>query len=172
MRRLCPLSILLITSCAIALAQAPGTNASASPLAGLNFLVGTWTGEGSGEPGKGSGEFSLKYDLDGRLLIRTNFAEYPATADRPAFRHDDLMITYSEGGALRAIYFDSEGHVIRYNVTASPNSAVFLSEPPGPIYRLSYTAKDANHVSIKFEIAPPDKPNEFKTYIEASARRK
>jgi len=27
-------------------------------------------------------------------------------------------------------------------------------------------------VTLKFEIAPPGKPNEFKTYIEASADRK
>lgn len=161
----------LIVLCGLAAAQAPKTD-SPSPLTGLNFLVGTWVGEGSGEPGKGSGEFTFKNDLDNRILLRNNFAEYPATADRPTFRHDDLMITYSEAGVIKAVYFDSEGHVIRYNVTATPGSVVFLSEPPGPIYRLSYLAKDSSHVSIKFEIAPPDKPGEFKTYIEASARRK
>lgn len=160
-----------IALCGFAFAQ--GSKAeSPTPLKGLDFLVGTWVGEGSGDPGKGSGEFTFKHELDNRVLLRNNFAEYPATADRPAFRHDDLMITYSEAGALKAIYFDSEGHVIRYNVTATPNSVVFLSEPSGPVYRLSYLVKDPTHVAIKFEIAPPDKPNEFKTYIEATARRK
>jgi hypothetical protein len=172
MHKLSRIPVLLIVISSFAAAQAQKPSGSPSPLVALNFLLGNWVGEGSGQPGRASGEFSFRHDLDGRILFRTNFAEYPATADRPAFRHDDFMITYSEGGALRAIYFDSEGHVIRYDVATSANSAVFLSEPPGPHYRLSYTAKNPNQLFIKFEIAPPDKPDEFSSYIEASAHRR
>jgi hypothetical protein len=42
---------------------------------------------------------------------------------------------------MRAIYFDSEGHVIHYSVkVSSPNTVTFESDPaqPGPKYRLVY----------------------------------
>ncbi len=144
----------------------------------LQFLVGDWVGEGGGAAGQGAGGFSFHPDLQGRILVRKNFAEYPATKERGAFRHDDLTIVYreSDGGPLRAIYFDNEGHVIRYAITASPegNAVQFLSEatPSAPRYRLTYTRSDADAVGIGFEIAPPGKPDAFTPYIEAKAKRK
>jgi hypothetical protein len=150
---------------------------SEAPWQDWGFLLGEWTGTGSGQPGQGSGKFRFKPDLQRHVLVRTNYAEYPATKEKPAFRHDDLMIVYREpsSGPTKAIYFDSEGHVIRYMVTVneSAKTAIFLSEPqPGaPSYRLTYTGKGADEVGIKFEIAPPDKPDQFQSYIEASAKR-
>jgi hypothetical protein len=90
--------------------------------------------------------------------------------------HDDLMVIYRDTpeAALRAIYFDSEGHTIRYEVQAPPDGGVvFVSgpEPSAPRYRLTYTRVDWDHLKIKFEIAPPGKPEQFATYIEAGARR-
>jgi hypothetical protein len=145
---------------------------------GLEFLIGEWTGGGGGQPGQGSGWFSFRPELNGAVLVRKNHAEYPATKNRPAFTHDDLMYVYRDPAdkSLRAIYFDMEGHVIEYRVTvaADRQTAVFLSDavPALPRYRLSYAEKGPNEVTLKFEIAPPGKPNEFKTYIEASADRK
>jgi hypothetical protein len=51
---------------------------------------------------------------------------------------------------------------------------VFLSDAkqPGPRYRLTYTKADANTVRIAFDIAPPNDPTAFKTYIQAAAKRK
>lgn len=142
----------------------------------LQYLIGNWVGEGSGGPGQGAGSFSFTPDLQGRVLVRKNRAEYPATKDKPAFAHDDLMIVFREPdesaeGALRALYFDSEGHVIRYAVTMFGDRIVFTSEPSriAPQYRFTYTREPANELKIKFEIAPPGKG--FSTYIEAAARR-
>ncbi len=142
----------------------------------LGFLMGDWIGEGGGGPGQGEGSFSFTPDLQGRILVRKNQAKYPATAERPAFTHDDLMVVYQEAPpAMRADYFDNEGHVIRYTVEVSKdgNSAVFLSEPSssGPRFRLTYAKTGADTVSIKFEIAVPGKP-EFTPYLQAAARRK
>jgi len=142
-----------------------------------NFLLGRWVGEGSGEPGQGSGSFSFRADLQGRILVRKNRADYPATKDRPAFSHEDLMVIYHQGGGspARAIYFDNEGHVIHYAASFSEDgtSWVFLSDPApsAPRYRLTYTKGKDGVLGIKFEIAPPDKPDAFSTYIEARARR-
>ncbi len=141
------------------------------------FLIGEWVGEGTGSPGEGTGGFSFSPDLGKRILIRKNFAEYPATKDRPAFRHDDLMIVYQEQGKpTRAEYFDNEGHVIHYTVSFSADSTavVFVTEPSlsEPRYRLTNTKEGNDKLIIAFEIAPPGKPDAFRQYIKASARRK
>jgi hypothetical protein len=157
-----------------ALGLLPSFAQSAKPAdrwAPLNFLIGEWTGEGGGGPGQGSGGFSFLPDQDGKILIRKNRAEYPAAKDRAASSHTDLMIVYKEEGEskLRAIYFDTEDHVIHYTVepSADGNSVEFLSKN----YRLTYRKTGVDTVAIKFEISPADKPGDFRTYIEASARR-
>jgi hypothetical protein len=135
------------------------------------FLVGHWSGEGGGGPGQGAGSFSFATDLQGKILVRKNFAEYPPTDGKPGSRHDDLMIVYREGGQMKAIYFDSEQHVIPYGVKPADHGVVFMTEgdKPGPRYRLTYSSTGQDTLKIQFEIAPPGK--EFTTYIQASARR-
>ena len=147
------------------------------PWAQLSFLIGEWTGEGGGQPGQGSGTFSFLPDLNQKILVRKNRSDYPATKDRPAFTHTDLMLIYREPGAirLRAIYFDTEDHVIHYTVEPSSDGQVvqFIGDasPANPRFRLTYRKTGADTLSIRFEIAMPAKPDAFTTYIEATARR-
>jgi len=169
MRCLLPLAIL------VCLNAAPADKPSGwGP---VEYLVGDWTGEGGGAPGQGSGSFSFQPDLQGKILVRRNRAEYRATKERGAFVHDDLMVVYRDTpeAAPRAIYYDSEGHTIRYEVQAPPvgGEIVFVSgaEPSAPRYRLTYTRVDQARVKIKFEIAPPGHPEQFAAYIEARAHR-
>ncbi len=141
------------------------------------FLLGEWEGAGSGTPGQGAGGFTFSLDLQKRILVRRNRADYPATDKQTAFSHEDLMVVYQEAGApARAVYFDNEGHVINYIVEFSPdqNSIIFLSEakPAEPRYRLTYSKAAQKSVTIKFEVASPGKPQEFKTYIQAAAQQK
>ncbi len=144
----------------------------------FRFLVGEWVGEGEGGPGKGSGGFTLTPDLGGKILVRSNHAEYPAAGGRPAVVHDDLMVIHpsKNGRGARADYWDNEGHVIRYAVTPSGDGKglVFLSDAATgePRFRLSYAEVERGLVTIKFEIAPPGKPEAFKAYLEAKVRRK
>jgi len=137
------------------------------------FLIGHWTGEGGGQPGQGSGAFSFEPELQGKILARKSFAEYPASGGKSASRHDDLTIIYHDeaSGQLRATYFDSEGHVIRYSLQPAPGGVVFSSEGAADTtrFRLTYTGVGPGLLKLKFEIAPPGK--EFATYLEASARR-
>jgi hypothetical protein len=138
------------------------------------FLVGRWTGGGAGQPGQGTGSFSFTPDLDGKVLVRKSFAEYPAANGKPAFRHDDLMIVYRDETSrqMLAMYFDSEGHVIPYSVKpADGGGVVFVTEGASDTmrYRLTYSSTGADRLKLKFEIAPPGK--DFATYIEAAARR-
>jgi hypothetical protein len=150
--------------------------AADDPWSSYRFLIGEWVGEGSGQPGQGKGAFSLAPELQGKILLRKNHAEYPASASRPAAVHDDLMIVYQENKEKKAIYFDSEGHVIHYTPSFSQDgqTLTFLSDTTAaaPRFRLSYTKSGAERVQIKFEMAPPDKPDSFKTYLEGGARKK
>jgi hypothetical protein len=143
----------------------------------LQWLTGTWTGEGSGAPGEAAGYSTFESDLQGRVLVRHNHASYPATKDRPAFTHDDLMIVYRPGPGqpIRAIYFDNEDHVIQYGVEVAPegNRIVFVSDAgsAGPRFRFTYTRLDADRLGLRFEIAPPGKPDEFAKYLDGEVRR-
>jgi hypothetical protein len=139
----------------------------------LEFLIGQWSGAGSGAPGASAGAFSFQPDLQGEVLIRKSFAEYPAAAGKPASRHDDLLIVFREGAErrLRAIYFDSEGHIIRYLVEAGQNRVVFTSEGgrAEARYRMTYRAAGPDQLGFQFEVAAPGK--DLAPYIEAVLQR-
>jgi hypothetical protein len=141
-----------------------------------NFLIGTWEGEGNGQPGQGSGTITFEYSLDKNVIIRKNHNEYPATSDRPAFVHDDLLVYYIENNSSHAIYFDNEGHVIHYlnNFSTYPTSLVMVSDinPGAPRYRFTYTKLEPSKMKVTFEFAPPGKPEEFKIYVEGIVRKK
>lgn len=140
------------------------------------FLLGEWVGEGSGQPGRGSGGFSFYLDLQERVLVRRNYARYPATEKKPASSHDDIMVIHQEEGVTKAEYFDNEGHVIHYRVSfpKDSSSVMFLSDirKSAPRYRLTYRKAGEGTVTIAFEIAPPGKPDVFSRYVEASAKKK
>ena len=167
MRRLLLLILFLCGAAAFAQAQ------PSDPYAPLHFLIGEWVADGPAAAG--SGHFEFTRDIQGNIIVRRNHAESPAASDRPVANHDDLMVIYREGGGTRAIYFDNEMHVIRYTVEAGgPDAVTFVSETAAgaPRYRLSYKKLPDGRVGGKFEIAPPGKPEEFKTYLEWTAKRK
>jgi hypothetical protein len=159
-------------------ATASGAEADKDPWAAFRFLIGEWVGEGAGQPGQGKGEFTFLPELQGKVLVRRNRAETAAAPGRPAMVHEDLMVVYPAGNGqpIKAIYWDNEGHTIHYSVQADEvgKTLTFLSEPAAgsPRFRLVYTKQGVDRVTISFAIAPPDKPNTFKTYLEGSARRK
>jgi hypothetical protein len=139
----------------------------------LAFLVGEWDSSGSGEPGSASGIAAFRWSLQDRVMVRTNVADYPGAGGRPASRHDDLLIIYVSGTAVRADYYDSEGHVIRYSVRApAPGQAVFLSdEVPGePRFRLTYMLTAEGRLDGRFESADPGTAV-FKPYLTWHSRK-
>jgi len=144
----------------------------------LKFLEGTWVGEGTAETGQsGSGSCSFEPGLQGKVLLRKNHSEYPAANGRPAIMHDDVMIVYPDKARhqLRAFYTDNEGNIINYTVRASEDgkSAVFLgdSEPGARRYRLTYALAQPDHMTITFEMAPPETPDKFQKFIEGKLKR-
>lgn len=138
-------------------------------------FLGTWEAVGGGAPGQGKGSFTFAPELQGAVLTRANFSEYPASKDKPAYRHDDLVVIYLDSDKkTRANYWDNEDHVIRYTIEFAQdgNSMVWLSDPQlGPRFRLTYAKTSTDTLALRFEIAPPNAPSEFRTYIEAAAKR-
>jgi len=133
-----------------------------------NDLIGNWAGEGNGKPGQGSGLVTFSYDLDQKILVRKNHAEFPATATTPKNVHDDLMIVYPDfsGQPSSAIYFDNEGHTINYAVTYTADSIVLTSAQVKdmPVFRLTYTWLEPGLVNTRFEMSQDGK--NFMTYVE------
>lgn len=146
--------------------------ADTGALSSLAFLIGDWQAVDT-PPGE-SGAFTFTLAVQDHVMVRTNEATYAATADRPASRHDDLLVIYGERGSLKADYFDNEGHVIRYAVRpAAANVVVFTSDPSPdePRYRLTYSAAADGVLLGSFEIASPSAPDTFKPYLSWKARR-
>jgi len=171
MRRIIAVCFAGVVLLALAVAQQTKPAVDWKP---LTWLIGDWTGSGGGGPGRGSGNFSFETDVQGKVLVRKSFAEYPATADQPAYRHDDLMVVYREGRNLKAIYFDNEEHVIRYvvNVSADGSIVEFVSEAAGgaPRFRMTYRKTSDTALAGQLETAQPAKP--FETYLEWTAQKK
>lgn len=151
-----------------------GFTQQSDPFESWKWLLGEWVGEGNGQPGKGSGEFSLFPDLDNKILVRKNHSEYPATKDKPKIIHDDLMVVYLDfsGNPNKAIYFDNENHVINYNISYSANSIILTSEkiPNVPVFRLTYASVEKELINVKFEMSQ-DGEN-FTVYSEGKCERR
>ena len=157
----------------IALAALPVLGADVATVDQLRFLVGSWNAIPGADRVLGHSSFHV--EVKGRVMVRDNRADYPAAAGRPAMSHEDLMVIYAEGpGPLKAIYFDNEGHVIRYTASAlDAKSVTFLSDAVKgqPRFRLSYNAPGADRLSGEFASAPPDAPDKFKPLFTWDMRK-
>lgn len=159
---LCLLSSLLLAPRLLAQTQTQGNLSDPPPpdyparqaplisLDSLSFLEGTWqagTRDGKTE----LGTYTFVRQLDRHLLTRTGFGDdLCVTQTTSACKRGDLFYVFqdSPGAPLKAIYFDSEGRVIRYTVEISHTEVardrldlvVFSSDLAdfGPRYRLVY----------------------------------
>jgi hypothetical protein len=160
-----------IAALAVCLCVCAASGAAGDRWKSLQFLIGDWAATGDGATGASGGAFSFKAELNDQILVRHSYAEYSGAEQQ---RHDDLLIIYADapGKPMHAIYFDSEGHVIKYNVKPSANSVLFESDPgePGPRYRLSYRLMEKK-LTGKFEIAEGGSAG-YKTYLAWSSVRK
>jgi len=151
------------------------SSAPTDPLTPLSFLEGNWEAKGQGGGASANGSYSFQRELGGHVLARhsrTADCKGPASFD---CEHGDLLYVYTDGPGqpLKAIYFDSEGHVIHYAVsTPNATTVVFLSDAaqPGPQFQLVYMRQDAI-MAGKFQMKMPGQPD-WKSYLEWSGARK
>jgi hypothetical protein len=166
MRRILVIALLVVLAHAAPRAQA-------DPLSPVRFLIGDWQAIDT-PPGE-TGSFAFTWSVQDHVIVRTNEAKYAATAEHPASLHNDLLVIYSENGSLKADYFDSEGHVIRYAVQPSQSNVItFVSDPTAtePGYRLTYKATPEGVLLGSFEVAPPGSLTAFKQYLSWKARKR
>lgn len=155
-------------------AQAP--DATSNPFQPLAFLQGTWNAKAQGDTGAAAtGWYTFQLELADHVLARHSYTAECKGPSNYDCAHGDLLYIYVDGAgqALKAIYFDSEGHIIHYDVsTPEPGTAVFLSDAsiPGPQFRLVYTLKDSI-LSGKFQMRVPGQ-TEWRSYLEWTGGRK
>src|SRR5690348_3958535 len=141
------------------------------------FLQGKWVGEGANEQAQGSGYASFEPDLQNKVWVRRNHAEYPGANGSPAQVHDDLMIIYfdSPSGHTRAFYCDSEGHIIHYTASFSADGKqlVFLGDPSpgGPRYRLTYVLTAPDRMTVELEMAQSVTPDTWQKIVAGKTRK-
>ena len=148
------------------------------PWAPLNFLIGNWSGAGSGKPGEAiAGSTTFNFDLDKNVMIRKNRAEYaPKPGGQANVVHEDLMIIYQQPGDanLRAIYFDNEKHVINYVLSYADKQFTVVFETDAadktPRFRMVYELDADGVLNNEFFIAMPG--GEFKSYVKGALKKK
>ena len=156
--------------------QAQETNVT-DPWAPFQFLLGKWSGIGSGHPGEViNGSTSFSFDLGKRIILRKNKAEYPPEAGGTSnVVHEDLMIIYSKptDSKFHAVYFDNEGHVFNYTVTVltNPPGLVFdsIGTSDGMRYRLFHKLGEKGTLITEFLIAPPG--GDYKMYVRGLLKK-
>jgi len=144
----------------------------ADPFKPIAFLMGTWGAKTVNTPDvAAAGAYTFRSELNGHVVARQSISD-AAKCKGPAdfnCEHGDMLYIYADapGQPLQAIYFDNEGHVIHYAVTApTPTSAEFLSDSkrPGPQFRLFYELK-GTVMNGKFQIRMPGQAD-WKSYLE------
>ena len=167
---------LLILLTAFSLTAQASAPAVPDPWLGVRFLVGSWESKTTGgiAQAKASAGYAFRLELREHILARHSRSGACNAPDDFDCQHSDLLYLYPNpnGGALQAIFFDNEGHVIHYDVTVpKAGTAVFLSDPaqPGPQYRLSYALVEGM-MTGKFELRVPGQAD-FMTYLEWSGKR-
>src|SRR5262249_6606347 len=153
------------------------TNSSDERWRALRFLEGTWDAKTRTAAAgiDASGSYTFRKELGAHVLVRhtsSTGCNGPVDTDCD---HKDLLYIYEEaaGQPLKAIYFDSEGHTIHYDVsTPAARSVVFLSDAsaPGPQFRLIYELK-GDTMEGKFQMRMPGN-TEWTSYLEWSGKKK
>lgn len=158
------------------LAQSPQSAAGIDPFSSLAFLEGTWDANVQKNATiQQAGSYTFDRELNGHVLARYATTD-PGCKAPTSFDclHSDLLYVFQEmpGSPLKADYFDSEGHVIHYDVTTpTASSVVFLSVPgPGPQFRLTYELT-GKVMTGKFQMHMPGQ-GDWRTYLDWSGSRK
>ena len=170
--RVISLSVLFILTFILRAQSAPPKD----PFQSLSFLEGTWEAKTDGTSGvDANGKYSFALELRNHVIARHMVSKESCKGpENYDCNHSDLLYIYPEGPdqTLHAIYFDNEGHVIRYLVsTPTPTTAMFLSDSSqhGPQFRLLYERK-ADTMFGKFQIRMPGQ-SEWKSYVEWSGHK-
>ena len=166
----------------IAVLGAPaGAQERARPdrFAALRVLAGSWRGDQTGQPGRGTAERTYQFIFDERFLQEANTSTYPPQEKntKGEVHHHMSVISYDTARKRFVLrQFHAEGFVNTYvqQSTGDDKVIVFVSEaieniPAGYRARETYTILSRDEFTERFDIAEPGK--DFATYSEARFRR-
>lgn len=173
------LVLAVLASCAV-VAQEAAPPARTDPFAPLRFMAGTWRGESTGQPGRGTSERTYAFELGGAVLAVRNTAVYPPQPknEKGEIHHDAGFFSYDKARKLLVFrQFHSEGFVNQYvqdPAAGGPDTIVFVTEaieniPPGWRAKESYRKTGPDTMTETFELAAPGKP--FEVYSECTLQR-
>lgn len=141
-------------------------------LAALQFLLGDWEGDESGEAGSGRGERSYRPRFDRFIETRTRTVYPPQEVNPSGEVHEELgFFSYDvEAGEVVLRELHTEGFVITYTLAENETELVFVSRefengPPGMRARLTLRAGGADSFQERFELAPAS--GSFKEYVRS-----
>jgi hypothetical protein len=177
MRRNQILSWVLMLVCMSAMAATPKKPSTDTPQGmakvdqwkSFRFLIGNWTGDGTGPAGQGIGDLVVETDLKDSILKMTNQVDFTGKDKKTTYRSTMVV-----SGGSKALFMDNEGHVLHYTVTLGPKTVTFVSdpEPNSPRFRFTYTDLGSNKVRCSFDIAPPPNLNKYTIHESGTATNK
>lgn len=147
----------------------------------FNFLIGSWQGAGSGQPGKSQVERSYQFILNDRFIEVKNKSVYPPQEQNPDGEvHEDVgLISYDKGRKTFVLrQFHTEGFVNQYvldNLAPDGLTLVFKTEsieniPAGWRARETYQVISPDEFTETFELAEPGK--DFEVYTRNHFKRR
>ena len=177
MRRNLLLFCVLILVCMSAMAVRPKKPATDAPqrVAGVDrwkafrFLIGNWSGDGTGVAGQGVGDLSVETDLNESILKMTNQVNFTGKDRKTTYRSTMVVSAGS-----KALFVDNEGHVLHYTVSFGPKTITFVSDPErnSPRFRFTYTDLGGKQVKCSFDIAPPPTLDKYTIHVSGTATKK
>ncbi len=166
---------------AIGLLVAVSAAAEPDPWSAVRFLLGTWEGQASGQPGKGVSTREYRWDLNGKFIAVSNKSTYEpkAPGEKPEVHEDFGMFSYDR--ALKKVVlrqFHVEGFVNEYtldSVSQDGGSLEFVSVrieniQPGWRAREVYQRISPDEFVETFSLASPGK--DFEVYSTTRLKRK
>ena len=146
----------------------------------FKYFVGSWKGEGGGEPGIGQYERSYEWVLGKRFIEIKNKSTYAATDKNPKGEiHEDIGYFSYDGGRKTFVLrqFHEEGFVNQFvldSISPDGKMIVFMTEsieniPAGYRARESYQIVSNDEFIETFEIAEPGK--DFAIYSSVKLKR-
>ena len=143
----------------------------------LGWLLGTWEGTASGEPGRGAQTRRYELALRGRFIMGTNRTAWSATAAHPEGEvHEDLSLIGYDRAAKRFVMhvFYVERFVSEYVCEQTgAETWVFTTDRvqngPSGMRARETLARSDDELHARFEVAMPG--SDFALYTSETLRR-
>ena len=155
------MSVTLVAALLLQVSPAPST--PVDPWSAIRFMVGEWTGESEGQPGKGTATRTYRFVLGDKFLHEQNVSTYPPQPKNEEGEAHEHWSFFSHDRARHTLVlrqFHPEGFVNQFAMKAeSPaGTVVFESEalenvPSGWKARETYEVVSADEFVETFELA-------------------